>query len=102
MRKVNTLGLSSVSLSCLIEEPSIKSERDLFINAFLPALKQIIFRLGRCNITIDHVRLVQEDKVTTRDFLNVLKTYVNQQKHLDSSQEHLVNTSMVNASVQES
>jgi len=40
LRKIKTLGMSSVSLSCLIEEPSSISERELFINAFLAALKQ--------------------------------------------------------------
>ena len=61
LRKVNTLGLSSLSLSCLmpIEEPSIKSERELFIDEFLTALKQTISAENRCSIT--HVRLVQED-----------------------------------------
>ena len=95
MQKVNMLEKSSVSLSCLIQEPS-KSERDLFINAFLPALKQVICLKGRCHIT--HVRLVQEDKQSTEEFLNVFKTYVDQQRHLDFSQEHLVNISMTNAS----
>ena len=95
MRKVNTLGLSSVSLSCLIEEPS-RSERDLFINAFLPALKQIICQKGQCHIT--HVRLVQEDRQSTEEFWNFFKTYVDQQRNLDSSQENLGNNSMVNTS----
>jgi hypothetical protein len=65
--------MSSVSLSCLIEEPSTASERDLFINAFLPALKQAI-RLKECHIT--HVRLVQEDEQSTGEFFNVFKNYV--------------------------
>ena len=95
MRKVNTLGLSSVSLSCLIEEPS-RSERDLFINAFLPALKQIICLKGHCHIT--HVRLVQEDRQSTEEFWSFFNTYVDQQRHLDSSQENLVNNSMGNTS----
>jgi hypothetical protein len=42
MRKVNVLGLNSVSLPCLIEEPTTKSERELFINTFLQALKKFI------------------------------------------------------------
>ena len=72
IRKVNMLKMSSVSLSCLVEEPSTKSERDLFINAFLTALKKAIYQKGSFHIT--HVRLVQEEKDTIRDFLDFFKT----------------------------
>ena len=61
MRKVNVLGFNSVSLSCLIEEPTTKSERILFINAFLTALKQFIYE-DQCRFT--RVRLVQEELET--------------------------------------
>ena len=44
------------------------------------------------------MRLVQEDIQSTEEFLNVFKNYVDQERHLDFSQENLVNTSIVNTS----
>jgi hypothetical protein len=48
--------MKSISMSCQIEEPSIESERELFINAFLQALKQAIS--PKFPWSIEHVRLV--------------------------------------------
>ena len=99
MRKANALGMNSVSLSCLIEEPSSKSERELFINAFLTTLKQAICPKGPCHIA--HLRLVQEEKDTIGEFSDFFKTYYDQLMQLNLD-ENSANTSMINNSMHDS